>query len=212
MRALEIGPGCGVYVPLLKEVCAQVWVSDREQEYLNAIEQQYAGDDRVHVVVDDITQSRLPEDYFDLVLCTEVIEHIADSAGALRHIARVIRPGGILVLSTPQPYSFVETTARIVFTPWLTWLARVVYRESIGEMGHINLMTEREVQTQIAAAGLQVVERYKSGLYLPLIAELLGNFAQHLAAYLEPKIRRSRLEGVLWTQYYVATYSSTAAE
>lgn len=39
---------------------------------------------------------------FDLVCAFEMIEHIVDYSGALREITRVLRPGGALVLSTPN--------------------------------------------------------------------------------------------------------------
>jgi SAM-dependent methyltransferase len=39
---------------------------------------------------------------FDLVLCTEVIEHVPEPQEVFREAARVLRPAGILVLTTPQ--------------------------------------------------------------------------------------------------------------
>lgn len=39
---------------------------------------------------------------FDLVLMLEVIEHLPDIPHALREIARVLKPGGIAILSTPN--------------------------------------------------------------------------------------------------------------
>ena len=39
----------------------------------------------------------------DLLLCTEVLEHIPNDGGAVEEIARVLRPGGWLVLSVPTP-------------------------------------------------------------------------------------------------------------
>ncbi|MEM9374021.1 MAG: methyltransferase domain-containing protein, partial [Planctomycetota bacterium] len=42
------------------------------------------------------------KDSFDVVVSFETIEHIEDHAGFLREIRRVLRPGGILVCSTPD--------------------------------------------------------------------------------------------------------------
>lgn len=204
-HALEIGPGSGVYIPLLKEACREVHVADCEQAYLSAIEEDYAGDKGVKLNVDDITASRLPSDYFDLVLCTEVVEHIRDSRPAFQHLARVLKPDGVLILSTPQRYSSLEMTARVALSPWLVWLTRLVYREPVLELGHINLMTDKQVQSQIAAAHLRIVDRHKGGLYLPVIAELFGVPGQRFAAWLEGLIRGSIFDGILWTQYYVLT-------
>lgn len=39
---------------------------------------------------------------FDLVTCTEVIEHLEHYRAALREMARVLRPGGVLVVTTPN--------------------------------------------------------------------------------------------------------------
>lgn len=210
-RALEIGPGSGVYIPVLKDVCTEVHVADCERAYLGAIEQRYHADSAVKISVDDITQSKLPSEHFDLVLCTEVLEHIADSRSALRHIARVMKPNGVLVLSTPQRYSTLELTAKLALSPWLIWLTRRIYREPVLELGHINLMTDVEMQAQIAAANLRIIDQHKGGLYLPGIAELCGTRAQRLAAWLESRVRRSWLNGILWTQYYVVTRGARPA-
>jgi SAM-dependent methyltransferase len=43
----------------------------------------------------------LPAAYFDRVGCSEVIEHVDEPSDLLRDIARVLRPGGIAVLTTP---------------------------------------------------------------------------------------------------------------
>jgi SAM-dependent methyltransferase len=59
----------------------------------------------------------LPADSFDLLLCTEVLEHVADTYGAFRELARLLRPGGRVILTTPflyplheEPYDFVRLT------------------------------------------------------------------------------------------------------
>jgi len=43
-----------------------------------------------------------PDNIFDVITCMEVIEHIPDQSGAMREIARLLKPGGMLLLSTPN--------------------------------------------------------------------------------------------------------------
>lgn len=50
-----------------------------------------------------LTSIPTPERSFDLVLCTEVLEHIADDQKALDEIERVLNPGGWLVITVPTP-------------------------------------------------------------------------------------------------------------
>ncbi len=53
---------------------------------------------------------RLPfaEGSYDLVLCTQVLEHLQDPAVATGEMARVLRPGGVLVLTAPQTWCLHE--------------------------------------------------------------------------------------------------------
>jgi len=52
----------------------------------------------------DVGKDRFPfpDESFDIVLCTEVIEHIRNPKWALAEALRVLRKGGTLVLSTPN--------------------------------------------------------------------------------------------------------------
>jgi SAM-dependent methyltransferase len=50
-----------------------------------------------------------PSESFDVITCLEVIEHVADEKQTFRELARVLRPGGVLILTTPHK-------------GWLTWV------------------------------------------------------------------------------------------
>lgn len=43
---------------------------------------------------------------FELVLCLQVLEHVPDPAAAVRELHRVVRPGGLVLLSTHGVYPF----------------------------------------------------------------------------------------------------------
>jgi 2-polyprenyl-3-methyl-5-hydroxy-6-metoxy-1,4-benzoquinol methylase len=205
--ALEIGPGSGVYVPLLARLFDRVTVSDVHDAYLDAARALAAAHANVTVVQDDICRSALPSGSFDVVLCTEVIEHVTQSRAALAGMGRLLRPGGVLLLSTPQRYSPLEVCSKLAFLPVVIDLVRLVYREPILPTGHVNLMTAAEVRRQLSEAGFAVRESHTSGLYVPVLAEAGGEPARRLAAWLERRIHGGPLQWLLWTQYYVAVAS-----
>lgn len=52
-------------------------------------------------IASDITSIPVPADSFDAVLCSEVLEHVPDPLAAVREFARVLKPGGTLILTVP---------------------------------------------------------------------------------------------------------------
>jgi SAM-dependent methyltransferase len=203
-RALEIGPGSGVYLALLGELAAEVVVTDIEPSFLDRARRRLADRPSARFVVDDITRTALAPATFDLILCTEVLEHIADWRAALGSMARLLRPGGALVLSTPQPRSPLELLGKVALRPGVIAVVRAVYREPILETGHISLVSARRLGRELATQGLATERRYWTGAYLPVIAEVGGQVALRLEQRLEPRLQARPLRGLLWTQYVVA--------
>jgi 2-polyprenyl-3-methyl-5-hydroxy-6-metoxy-1,4-benzoquinol methylase len=203
-RTLEVGPGSGVYLPVLAEVSDEVIGADIEEAYLSRLRPLEATLHNLRLVRDDITCSRLSEGAFDLILCTEVIEHIRDSRAALAEMHRLLKPGGVLILSTPQKYSPLELCSKLAYLPGVIDVVRSVYKEPIRDTEHINLMTRDGLRSQMLQAGFTLRETHTGGVYLPLIAEFLGQRGLRVARALEPRLRGSRLEWLLWTQYAIA--------
>lgn len=51
--------------------------------------------------VSDILEIPVPDESFDVVLCAEVLEHVPEPIRAVREMARILRPGGKLLLTAP---------------------------------------------------------------------------------------------------------------
>jgi SAM-dependent methyltransferase len=54
------------------------------------------------------------KDYWDLVFLLDVIEHLPDHVGAVRQVARALRPGGILLITAPALRFFWSTNDELV--------------------------------------------------------------------------------------------------
>jgi SAM-dependent methyltransferase len=64
-------------------------------------------------IISDINNIPVPTSSVDVVLCTEVIEHVPEPIAAVQEMGRLLRPGGLLLLSAPlrsglhqEPYHF----------------------------------------------------------------------------------------------------------
>lgn len=77
----------------------------------------------------DVTALPLAAGIADLVVCWDVLEHVAAPQRAIAEVARVLRPGGLAVLALPNILSLKGIVTR--FTPW--WFHVWVYRRVLGD-------------------------------------------------------------------------------
>jgi SAM-dependent methyltransferase len=70
-------------------------------------------------LISDITDIPAPDASFDAILCSEVLEHVPEPTHALDEFARLLRPGGKLILTAPfgsnvhmAPYHFCSGFSR----------------------------------------------------------------------------------------------------
>lgn len=74
---------------------------------------------------EQVTDERLPfpDASFDIVVNNHVIEHIPNQQGQLDEIARVLRPGGLMYLATPNKFGPMDPHYKL---PLISWLPRPV--------------------------------------------------------------------------------------
>ena len=100
-RVLDAGCGVGYGSAFLAEQADEVVGVDRNDEAIDYARQRYAGPN-VSFEVGDVLALRHADASFDVVCSFETIEHLSEPAALVSESARVLRPGGVFVCSTPN--------------------------------------------------------------------------------------------------------------
>jgi len=101
-----------------------------------------ARSDRVRYLCSVTEMSPVQSASYDTVLCSEVLEHVSDPQAAVAEIARVLRPGGTLILSVPflsrlheEPHDYFRYTRNGLRSLLLSADLRIDSVEPIGSVG-----------------------------------------------------------------------------
>jgi SAM-dependent methyltransferase len=68
------------------------------------------GEIRENVVCQNLESLTYPDEKFDLVITSDIFEHIRNPLRAFKEVLRVLVPGGIHVFTVPMPYPWPRTT------------------------------------------------------------------------------------------------------
>lgn len=103
---LDVGTGTGVLVPLIKSYRpSAILACDLAEKMLQRVREKYP---EVRTWRADIALLRLESASLDVIFMNAMYGNIADKPRACRNAARMLRPGGRLVVSHPEGRAFVD--------------------------------------------------------------------------------------------------------
>jgi SAM-dependent methyltransferase len=92
----------------------------------------------------DALRLPFPDDTFDRIIASEVLEHVSDDQVALDEVFRVLKPGGTLAATVPA---------------WLPekvcWALSEEYHAPFVEGGHVRIYSEPMLRSRMRTAGLR---------------------------------------------------------
>jgi SAM-dependent methyltransferase len=198
-RVLDIGCGAKPYLP---------WIAPYAREYIGI-------DAAPGPYVDEVVQGEeLPFDdgSFDLVLCTQVLEHVEDPAAVLSEIHRVLRPQGAALISTHGVFLFHPDPLEAGADYW-RW-THAGLRKATSEAGswrEIDVRSNGEVIACMAYIAAQFVDELGRRVRVDALRRGLLYALNTLAAALDRKFPpRARVPnpGSLSANYLVTAVKS----
>ncbi|HET7669619.1 MAG TPA: class I SAM-dependent methyltransferase [Burkholderiales bacterium] len=195
-RLLEVGCGPAVMTPDLVAMGFLVHGIDVSSEMVRRARQRMAGhplEKRCVFGLGDTERLQFPDCSYDAVLCMGVLEYLPRYGAALAEIARVLKPGGLAVITLPNRASAYH----------VAWGA---YRRlKPGRRGEAtpNRCVPWKFDRELAAAGLRKLEsRACNFIFFPL-QELLPRASLAMNRALLP-LSRTAVAPFLGAQYIVA--------
>jgi ubiquinone/menaquinone biosynthesis C-methylase UbiE len=103
-RVVDLGCGNGYYSYLLSHMPVKLDIHAIDPDKLAVKDAKLFNPNykKVKYKIGSIEKTPYPTSYFDKAVMSEVIEHVENDKKALQEIRRILKPGGVLILTTPN--------------------------------------------------------------------------------------------------------------
>ncbi len=190
-KVLELGSGEGYGASLLSQACREIVGLDIDEKVIEYSNHKY-GNAKCSFKHYDGSALPFPENYFDVVVSFQVIEHVEDDAGFVARIFKVLNKGGRTYITTPNRATRLKPGQR----PWNRFHIReyhpheleTILRKSFNDVNVIGLSATPEIRHLEA-------QRIRQGFFLSLALRL--GIRLMIPKSLDPTISRifGRLRG-----------------
>lgn len=175
LRVLDVGCGGGFTCEFLARQQAQVWGLDQSARCVAAA-QAHAEAGGLPITYRCGMAEELPFEAaaFNVVICVDVLEHVADPLRSVKEISRVLRPGGLFCFDT------INRTARSRLV--MIWLLENILRQiPAGIHDWEKFITPDELSAMLAQAGFGEAKMDGFNLFGSTVGEIVAAYRLYQA-------------------------------
>jgi SAM-dependent methyltransferase len=185
-RGRLLDAGCGRYLTFSKEFAAtaQVVGIDLESSLETANEHSPFG------VRGDLGKLPFATGHFDLIISRYVVEHLEHPARVFQEFHRVLKPGGRVILATPNKYDYVSLIAAVTPYSWHRTLMSRIFQVSADDFYPTlyRANTLSKLGRELRSAGLTQIElrsvnHYPAYLMISPVLFRLGVLYERLTSF-----------------------------
>lgn len=154
-KVLDAGCGDGISFRLLFEI-PEVILFGTDYNLVRLRRAQKTTRAPAFLVLGDLLERHFKENYFDMILCNHVLEHIEKDLEVLKMLYKILKPGGILILGTPNEGVFIWQLNYKVIQPSI-----------MRKTDHVHFYTVKKLKQLLGKAGFAVKETKLMGWGLP---------------------------------------------
>lgn len=166
-RLLDVGCSYGVFLRVARERGFEA-----QGVELSADTAALARKQGFEVFVGSLFDAGFPDASFDVVHAGDVIEHLADPRSFVREIRRILAPGGLVVVATPNHAAFFPRATlaleRALGVPW----------SHSTPPQHLHQFSTASLARLLGANGFEMLDAYHTGVVLGYELRATGSFSQ----------------------------------
>lgn len=157
-KILDLGCGNGYFSFILSRLPLRLEITGIDSD-LNAIKEarNLIEKKKAKFVIGEVEKMPFPKKYFDKVIMSEIIEHVKDDMKVLKEARRVLKPGGVLILTTPnKDYPFLWDPINWMLEHFFNFHISSGFFAGIWNQ-HLRLYRPEEIKINLEKSGFRMV-------------------------------------------------------
>lgn len=142
-KLLDIGVGTGLFMEIAQKKGFEVYGIDVSSYAIDEVASRLKLKKDKQLVVSELKSTLYPENFFDVVNLRHSIEHVKDPQKLLENVYRILKPGGIVAIATPNSFG---PHAKIYGPLWPHW----------SQPYHIQFFSKKSLKTVVGKAGFEI--------------------------------------------------------
>lgn len=136
IRLLDVGAATGMLLRAAQKFSWELYATEVNNYSVGVLRERYGAE---RIFEGELTDCTFPKRFFDVITMTDVIEHVLDVPATLQKVADLLRPGGVLCITTPR----IDTLSKVLMgSHWLHF-----------KQDHLQYFSRRAIEHSLCAAG-----------------------------------------------------------